>query len=233
MSIQPRARNALLGLAAAAILAGVLVVVLGDGGGGGVHDARSATTRAGGQTGAASRTRTAVAAEYLGLSPAQLRRKLRDGLTLEQIASTTSGRSAAGLLDALAEAPTARLDRARSAGKLSAAALQARVARLRRRIQAQLERIPGYPGLAADARYLEVSAARLRSRLRSGQSLAQIANATPGKSAAELISTRVRDGEASLAALLAAGRISKTSDSALRSSLRARITREVIHQSRA
>jgi hypothetical protein len=232
MSSQARTRNALLALAAAAIVAGVLLAVLSGGGGGHANRAGAATSRSG-RTVLGAHTQASVAAAYLGLSTAQLRQKLRYGLTLDQIAGATPGRSAAGLLDALVEARTTRLDRARSAGKLSAATLQAHVARLRRRIQAQLERVPGYPGLAADARYLEVSAARLRSQLRSGQSLAQIANATSGKSAGGLISTRVRDGEALLAAVLATGRVSKTSYGALRSSLRARITREVTRRPHA
>jgi hypothetical protein len=231
MSSRPRTRNALLALAAAAVLAGVLLAVLG--GGGHAHDTPSAAAHKGTRASLAGRTRTAVAAEYLGLSSAQLRRKLRAGLTLEQIARATPGRSATGLLYALVQARAARLRSAASTGKLSAAALDARVARLRKRIQAQLERIPGYPGLAADARYLAVSPARLRSQLQSGQSLAQIADATSGKSAAGLISTRVSDGEAALAALLAAGRVSKSRDSTLRSGLRARITREVTRQPRA
>jgi hypothetical protein len=162
-----------------------------------------------------------------------MRRKLRSGLSLEQIAAATPGKSATGLLDALVEARTARLAHAASAGKLSAAARAVRVARLRTRIQRQLDRVPGYPGLAASARYLGLSATQLRSQLESGHSLAEIAGATPGKSATGLIEARVSDAEATLSAALASGRISKSTDSALRATQRARITREVMRRPRA
>jgi hypothetical protein len=227
-----RTRNVLLALAAAAVLAGVLVAVL-SGGGGHAHDANSAASHPGGRSILPGHSQTAVAADYLGLSTEQLRHELRSGLTLAQIAHATPGRSASGLLDALVEARAARLGRAKGTSKLSAGARRARLARLRKRLQKRLERIPGYVGLAASARYLGITAAQVGSQLESGRSLAQIANATPGKSAHGLIDARVSDSEAALAKTLAAGRITNSTDEALRSTLRARITREVTRPPRS
>jgi hypothetical protein len=223
-------KRALLSLAATVVIAGVLIAALTSGGH--THGANSTAARRGERASLAGPTQATVAAGYLGLSQVQMRRKLRGGLTLEQIADATPGKSAAGLLDALVKARAARLARAKGTHKLSAAARAADLARLRKRIQRQLERVPGYPGLAASARYLGLTTALLRSRLQSGRSLAQIADATPGKSAAGLIDTRVSRGESVLAAALASGRISKDTDSALRSTLRARITREVMRRPR-
>lgn len=231
-------RNLLVGLAAAAVLAGVLLVVFsgGSGGGGGgvrTHNANSASSRPAGRSIRAGRSETAVAAAYLGLTTKQLRQKLRSGMTLAQIAESIPGRSSSGLLDTLVEARTARVDRITGAHRLSAAARRARLERLRRRLQGRLERIPGYVGLAATARYLGITAAQVRTQLEAGHSLAQIANSTPGKSAHGLIEARVGDDEAAISKALAAGRIAKPTGEALRSTLRARITREVTRSPRS
>jgi hypothetical protein len=55
------------------------------------------------------------------------------------------------------------------------------------------------------AHYLGISPAQLRSELQSGKSLAQIADATGGKSAAGLIETIVAARRARLKAWVAAG----------------------------
>lgn len=60
--------------------------------------------RAGRQVGA-----LAAAAGYLGVSAQQLRRDLRSGKTLAQLAAATSGKSEAGLLEALVTAGKAQL----------------------------------------------------------------------------------------------------------------------------
>jgi hypothetical protein len=103
----------------------------------------------------------------------------------------------------------------------------ARGARLRTRIEAQLEQLPGYVDLAQSASYLGIPIAQLRADLHTGKSLAQIAGATPGKSAAGLIRARVRDDEAALEAQLATHAISRARASALIPALRKRIAREV------
>jgi hypothetical protein len=61
--------------------------------------------------------------------------------------------------------------------------------------------------LALPAAYLGVSTDVLKHELRSGQTLAQIANATPGKSAQGLVDYLVAQAKAKLDAKVAAGRL--------------------------
>ena len=147
----------------------------------------------------------AAAAAYLGSSPAQLRSELRSGKSLAQIADATSGKSEAGLIAAL-----------EAAGKQK---LAADAANLPSRITAEVDRI-GLPtgrrgrarghglagrrvagrrrALAAAAGYLGVSTAQLRGDLRSGQTLAHVANTTAGKSQAGLVQALVAARKAAL-----------------------------------
>lgn len=60
-----------------------------------------------------------VAAKYLGLTPAQLRAKLGPSTSLADVAKA-QGKTAAGLTQAVVAAATARLDKAVTAGKLTA-----------------------------------------------------------------------------------------------------------------
>jgi len=63
----------------------------------------------------------ATAATYLGLSQADLQTALQSGKTLAQVADATSGKSAAGLIDALVAAEKTELAAAVTAGKLTQA----------------------------------------------------------------------------------------------------------------
>ncbi len=217
-----RKRNVMLALAIAAVAAGAIVAVSSSGGNGHAARAlnRSETSRAG------ARSEAQAAAAYLGLTKAQLRKQLQSGRTLAQIAAT-GGRSKSGLVEALLSTRAAQLSAAVRARRLSPASERRRLARLRKRLEAQLERAPGYSALPAVARYLGLSLAQLHADLHAGRSLAQIAAATPGKSEAGLIDARVSAREANLKAALAAGKISRATESALASSLRQRITAEV------
>jgi hypothetical protein len=162
----------------------------------------------------------AAAATYLGISPAQLTSELGSGKTLAQIADATAGKSAAGLTETLIAARKARL--------------AAVTAKLPERVTAEVNR-PGGPGSAplrlahkrvsraaqltalfsapaglgnVAAGYLGVAPVRLMSQLRSGQTLAQVADATAGKSKTGLIDTLVAARRSKLAAATAAGRLS-------------------------
>jgi hypothetical protein len=147
----------------------------------------------------------ASAAGYLGLSTTQLQSELQSGRSLAQIADATSGKSAAGLIDALVATDRARLSTA--------------IASLPRRVQAQVNR-PGGPKARATRRpgpaalYLGITPAALQSQLRAGRSLAQIADATPGRSAAGLIDALVAARKVALAARVAAGRITPAQEQA-------------------
>lgn len=219
-------RNLMIAVAVAAIAAGVIVAVLASGGG---HaGARSARARANAAAARASgRSEVATAAGYLGLTKTQLRAQLRSGRTLAQIADATGGRSTTGLIEALLSARTAQLNAEVEAKRLSPAAERTRLAHLRRRLTARLERLPGYSNLPVSARYLGISTAQLRADLRAGRSLEQIAAATPGRSSAGLIDARVSAREAALAAALASGELDRASERALASGLRQRVTSEV------
>ena len=220
-------RNLMIALAVAAVAAGVIVAVASSGGGHAGTSSARARARSRAARAPSRAAEVQVAAGYLGLSTTQLRDQLRSGRSLAQIAAATGGRSATGLVDALVSARAAQLGAEVNAKKLSPATERTRLARLRRRLTAELERTPGYSGLPETARYLGVSTAQVRADLHAGRSLAQIAAATPGKSAAGLIDARVGAREATLEAALASGKISGNVERELAAALRKRIAGEV------
>src|SRR2546430_418978 len=61
-----------------------------------------------------------AAATYLGTTTADLRTKLQGGQTLAQIANATSGKSRDGLVKALVDDATAKIDAAQKAGTITA-----------------------------------------------------------------------------------------------------------------
>jgi hypothetical protein len=61
----------------------------------------------------------AAAASYLGTTKAKLQAQLRSGTTLAKIASSTSGKSTAGLIDAIVAAEKKRLTSTQQKGMLS------------------------------------------------------------------------------------------------------------------
>lgn len=187
------------------VAAAAVAVVLA----GGAIAAVSATGQdsSGGHHAARSRARDlATAAAYLGTSTTQLSSELRSGKTLAQIASSAgAGKSPQGLATALEAAKRARLATATS--------------RLPARVSAEVNR-PGGPlggpetaavrlrllfasprrlGQAAAA-YLGISAGSLQGELRAGKTLAQIADATAGKSKAGVIAALAAAERAQLAA---------------------------------
>jgi hypothetical protein len=76
-----------------------------------------------------------AAASYLGVSKATLQTQLKAGKTLAQIASSTSGKSTAGLIDALVSAATKRLDVAVASGKVTKAHETSLLAGLEQRVK--------------------------------------------------------------------------------------------------
>jgi hypothetical protein len=78
--------------------------------------------------------------------------------------------------------------------------------------------------LAAVTSYLGISAATLASDLRSGKTLAQIADSTPNKSAAGLIQTLVTDAQTKLAAAVSAGKLTQSQSDAISTNLTQAIT---------
>ena len=131
----------------------------------------------------------AAAAEYLGVSSAQLRSELRSGKSLAEIANATSGKSSAGLSAVLLATAKEKLAAAQ-------ANLPKRVDRLLNRVE-----VPGQR--TAAARYLGLKPSQIAAQRRAGKTLAQIANATPGKSAAGLIEALVAEKRRHIAAVSA------------------------------
>jgi ABC-type microcin C transport system duplicated ATPase subunit YejF len=219
-------RSLMVAVAVAAVIAGVVLAASSGGGKGPITGHRPAVRNAG------DVGELAVAASYLGLPKATLRRDLRGGQTLAQIASSTSGKSTTGLIDALVRFKAGQLEQleakaASGAGKAPASTRKTRIAALTRRTRAEVNRVRGYVGFAAIARYLGISEDKLHLELESGRSVAQIAEAIPGKSASGLIDARVSEREDVVKKALSSGRISQSTEKALLAMLRQRVQAEV------
>ena len=80
---------------------------------------------------------------------------------------------------------------------------------------------------SAAASYLGTTAANLITQLQGGKTLAQIANATSGKSAAGLIDALVATQRAQIAAAVKSGRLSQAFADRITADLKARITDQV------
>jgi opacity protein-like surface antigen len=160
----------------------------------------------------------AAAASYLGSTPAQLKSELSSGKSLAQIADATSGKSSQGLIGVLEAVDKQKLASA-------AASLQAR-------ITAKVDRpgggIGGGGGAArAASSYLGVSVSQLRTEVRSGKTLAEIAKATAGKSEAGLIEALLAVRTTRLAKEVQAGAITQAQASARLPKLANRIAARV------
>lgn len=84
-------------------------------------------------------------------------------------------------------------------------------------------------GLGAAATYLGISQSDLLSQLRSGKTLAQVANATSGKSAGGLVDALVADANAHLAQAVKDGRLAQAQADRMQQDLKERITDRVNH----
>jgi hypothetical protein len=155
-----------------------------------------------------------VAADYLGISAASLRDQLAAGKTLAEIANATSGKSADGLIQALLAAAKQRIT-ALVDGKLPFAPLGSGP-----RLAFPLPML----GLDTAASYLGLSTSSLLDQLRSGKSLADIANATSGKSASGLVTALVNAAKAKLGAAVASGRLTQAQADEIQSHLQQAIT---------
>ena len=165
----------------------------------------------------------AAAASYLGTTPADLFGQLRSGKTLAQVANATSGKSADGLVAALVAHEKQELADAVKAGRLTQAQADAIAPILQQRFEDLVNGVrpagprPGFgfghrgiaDALAAAASYLGTTPADLFGRLRSGKTLAQVANATSGKSADGLVAALVAHEKQELADAVKAGRLTQ------------------------
>jgi len=157
-----------------------------------------------------------AAAAYIGISEAQLRTELGTDKSLADVA-VAHGKTRDGLIQALM------------------AAEQTNLATLVDQKGAPHGRGPGGPGdrgvigdsFAAAATYLGTSTADLRTKMQAGQTLAQIAAATAGKSRDGLVAALTADAKAKIAAAQAAGTITADQATQLGNGLADRIARLV------
>jgi hypothetical protein len=105
---------------------------------GGPHGGIGSDVRRDGR--AAGKRGLATAAQYLGVSTVQLRHDLRSGMTLAQVASATSGKSEAGLVQALVTSSRAALAARVQSGKLTQAKANEILPQLTRRVSAEVKR---------------------------------------------------------------------------------------------
>jgi hypothetical protein len=208
------------------VVAAVLLAVVGTGGRGSLLH-----PRAHGSPGAASgRTELAIAARYLGMSAPALRSQLRFGRSLADVAKQR-GKTAAGLEHAILTGREAVIAGQKT---LTTEQRKARLTLLRRRVARIVSRnrtsfALGAVRLQAAGHYLGTSAAKLRSALLQGQTLAAIASATPGRSPAGLVNALVEPREALLAHAARAGTITSAQEQHLLALLRARVEKTVQH----
>jgi hypothetical protein len=159
-----------------------------------------------------------AAATYIGISEAQLRTELGSDKSLSDVA-IAHGKTRDGLIAALV------------------AAQQQNIATLvdQKGIGAHPNPGPGFgrgPNVTGDpfaaaATYLGTTAADLETMVRAGQTLAEIANATSGKSRDGLIAYLVSDAKTKVAAAQAAGTITAAQAAELNNTLQDRMTRLV------
>jgi hypothetical protein len=159
-----------------------------------------------------------AAATYIGISEAQLRTELGSDKSLSDVA-IAHGKTRDGLIAALV------------------AAQQQNIATLvdQKGIGAHPNPGPGFgrgPNVTGDpfaaaATYLGTTAADLETKVRAGQTLAEIANATSGKSRDGLIAYLVSDAKTKVAAAQAAGTITAAQAAELNNTLQDRMTRLV------
>ena len=209
-------RAAFLGIAAAAVIAAVLFLALGGGG-------RNAARR--GRVSASARDAVVQrAAGYLGVSPAEVRRRLRGGETLGELAAARKGGSRQGLIQSLYAAGAAAI-RARH---LSPAAEAARLRELRRALTAQIDHARRRAGLLRSAAvYLGMSEATLAAKLAGGRTLAQVAATTPGRSRAGLVEALVAERRRTIERALAENALPPAAAKRAIARLRSRAERQV------
>ena len=186
----------------------------------------------------------AAAATYLGVTQANLLTSLGSGKTLAQVADATSGKSAAGLIDALVAAEKTELAAAVTAGRITQAQSDQIATTLKDRVTAHVNGTepahgpggfggpgghgfghgPGGDDFTAAATYLGVTETALATQLQAGKTLAQVADATSGKSAAGLIDALVAHETTELGAAVTAGRITQAQRDQMVATLKARFT---------
>jgi lambda repressor-like predicted transcriptional regulator len=156
-----------------------------------------------------------VAAAYLDVTPVALRRELRSGKSLAQVAAA-KGKSVDGLESALLSALRTKVEAAKAAGKIDASRADRFLQRAPRLVERLVNAIPRARAprargasaglLKAASTYLSLTPRQLATELRSGKSLAQVATAK-GKSVDGLKQALLAAVKQKVDAAVAAGRL--------------------------
>lgn len=177
-----------------------------------------------------------AAAAYLGVKPAALRKSVKAGQSLAQLA-TAQSKSIDGLQTAMLAAVETKLDAAVAAGKLEAD----REAKLLTRVQARIAALVNRAGkalpqrasrvkqtvlLRAAAGYLGLAPKALRAQLRAGKTLAQVA-AAQQKDVAGLQAAMLAAAKTKLDKAVAAGKLTAAQEQAALTRLATRIAKLV------
>ncbi len=175
-----------------------------------------------------------VAATYLDLTESELQTKLRSGKTMAQVANATDGKSADGLIDALVDAAKKHIAADVSRGRVTQSQADGILSGLKQHITARVNSMgpPGRPhgrggphgGLDAAATYLGLSESALRTQLKSGKTLGDIADATSGTSKAGLIAALVADEKSHLAQAVKDGNLTQSQADDMAANIEARAT---------
>jgi AraC-like DNA-binding protein len=180
-----------------------------------------------------------TAADYLGLTEAQLRTQLDSGKTLAQIAKDRN-KSVDGLVDKLVADKAARIDEAVEDGRLTRAQANEIKADMRKAItdfvnngRPDFPKFPGGPGLfglpapdrflSTAADYLGLTEAQLRTQLNSGKTLAQIAE-DRNKSVDGLVDKLVAENKARIEEAVKDGRLTRAEANRIEADLNGEVT---------
>ena len=183
-----------------------------------------------------------AAVAYLGLTAAQVQADLSGGKTLAQIAAATSGKSVDGLIAALIAAEKIEIAARVKGGTITQAQADVIVSTLSARFTAFVNGTgrhggpgPGGSGghgpggghsdeFDAAASYLGLTSAELLTKVQAGQTLAQIAGATAGKTTAGLVAALVSAEKTELDGRVKAGQITQAQEDAILPTLTATFT---------
>jgi hypothetical protein len=201
----PRGRLLAAILAATLVLAGVLLATLGGRGRGSLlpSPAHADQVRSSQRIG-----EVRAAARLFGVSAPLLRRELRAGRSLAE-AAAAHGVPVSALVQRLLAYRRATLP---AGTHLDASRRAARLDRLRRSVEASVNRHgapPGAVNVAVAARYLGLRIPDLRARLSEGRTLAQLVAGAQGRSVAGLVAALAAAHRAALAREVARGGITR------------------------
>jgi urease accessory protein UreF len=179
-----------------------------------------------------------AAAKYIGITQAQLRTELQSGKSLGAV-TKAHGKTVDGLVDALVAEAQKKLDAAVKAGKFTESQANDMLAELKEHLNDFVTGTaparpfgPGGPGgfrhhggpdLEAAASYLGMTEEQLRTELRNGKTLAEVAKGH-GKTVDGLVNAVLADAKQKVDAAVKSGRLTQSQANQMLADLKDRIT---------